>query len=236
MIRFKANPIKAIANITHMQREILFKDTLDKEMKEVHEEIKRIIAMKLKDDKYSTRDPRATNRGWNLLTNQIVSAITTNAFRKRFLLLSGGTGEVSQLDSLDPLLSLKNPPRVLRPTDRLWRILEHGAEKHIILARENQGGTKFNKNEKSKVSHTGKKFTDFTGSKHSFTSSKEKASSLRFFWKRKNVPFRGPMVVHPGQTGRHIWKTTAMFEAKVIHTQKMYGIMSGIIKKYSGRV
>ena len=132
-IRFRTDPKLAIANVRQLRKRLIKGRELGTKIAEIHEQIKSIIALKLRDDTFSTRDPRATNRGFGFSIHKIIAAIDNGVLINRLTII-GGTGKISALDSRDPLLTAK-PPRTLGPTQRLWRILEYGAKRHPILAK-----------------------------------------------------------------------------------------------------
>jgi len=234
-IRFGTNPKLAIANIRTMKKRFLRGPALVGAARRASEEIKQIIAAKLQDDKYSTRDPQATKKGFGFSTGQIIAAITAEAYRKKLIII-GGVGRIEKLDANDPLLKLNNPPRVLRPTDRLWRILESGAIKHPITAHNLSIAPT------SKVTHKGpglkRKFSqELTekGSKARRPSGKSQVPQLRFFWRKRNIPFRGPFVMHPGQKGRGIWRATAEYEARLLFQRAIFTELKRIVKEHSNK-
>jgi hypothetical protein len=229
---FKADHRRAVGNIIKMKKAFLTGNELETKSKQLLEQVKQAVITKLKDDKFSKRDPQATNKGFGLHINRIVGAINTSVLRRN-LSLVGGVGEITKLDEADPLLRLKNPPRVLTPEVRLWRILEYGTIKkgYPIQAK----GTSKKPDQMAKIK----------GAKRSYTSKKErkgksgptskKVPQLRFFWKRKNVYFRGPVVIHPGQEGRGVWMAVLNYEVREIYGKGMKAEMKRIVQQYSGR-
>jgi len=230
--RFRTNPKMAIANINKMKRFFLYSKELEVASKKLLEQIKQVVAIKMKDDTYSKRNPQATNRGFGFHIDRITAAINTRVLRNK-LSLVGGVGEITKLDAADPLLTLKNPPRVLTPEVRLWRILEYGTiKKDYLIKAKNVSQKPASK----KIKNSNKvSITTTKDKKPKALPSSQQVPQLRFFWKKANVPFRGPVVEHPGQIGRGVWAAVLDYEVRAIYGEGMKEEMRQIVKRYSGR-
>jgi len=231
-IRFGSDHRRAAGNVIKMKRAFLVGHELEIRSKQLLEQLKQVIVSRLQDDQFSQRDPRATNRGFGFSIKQIAAAVNTTVLRNK-LSLMGGIGEITKLDQADPLLKLNNPPRVLTPQVRLWRILEYGTikKKYPIIAKNvsQQPG------KKPVIKTTKVPYTSTKTRKKKGGPSGTKVPQLRFFWKKANVSFRGPLVMHPGQEGRGIWVAVLSYEVREIYGRGMKIEMLKIVQRYSGR-
>lgn len=233
-IKFRTDPKLAIANVRQLRKRLIKGRELAEKIAAIHEKIKAIIVLKLRDDTFSTRDPRATNRGFGFDVNKIIAAIDNGVLIKRMTII-GGTGRISALDSRDPLLTAK-PARTLGPTQRLWRILEYGAKRHPILAKNLSVSPKDSIRKAIKGSRVNKSAElSSRGSSKRRTTGVNQVPQLRFFWKLKNVPFRGPVVDHPGQLGRGIWRAVARSEARALYRTGIDQAIRALFRQHSGR-
>lgn len=234
MIRFSSNPKLAIGNVRQLRKRLISGSEIGVESLAVQQQIKQTITAKLRNDTFSKRDPRATTRQFGLHINVIIAAITTGLIKQKFKIISG-TGEAVKMDSADPLLQ-EVIPRLLKPRSRLWRILEYGALKHDIPARNLT--TKPKKRLTKRPKGVGLTRTDRLGAlrdRKTPKGNKKQGPQLRFFWRRAGTGFRGPLVEHPGQTGRAIWTVTSRFEARRLFRIGMRRVLKKIIASHSGR-
>lgn len=158
-VKFKVDSKHIKAHLKRLAKE-MYRDTrLATDVKEVSENVADVVKHYLITT--STRNPAATEESDSGLAKRIASHIRGMA-RPTKIGVEGGIGQISELDSSDPLLGMD---RLIRDDSvRLWRILEWGTAPHLIEARN--------------------------------------YPELRFWWKRKDTLFKGPVVKHPGTTGR----------------------------------
>lgn len=233
--RWKADHRRAVANIIKMKQAFLIGSELESTSRNLLNQIKQIVVVNLQDDSFSRRNPQATKREtFTQYTKKIAAAVNVVILRDK-LSLMGGIGEITRLDEADPLLSLSNPPRVLTPEVRLWRILEYGTVKkdYPIKAKNvtERPSSKAPTRATSKLPFSG--FKEGKGSRGPVSG--KQIPQLRFFWRKANVSFRGPMVIHPGQEGRGVWAAVLASEVRMIYGRGMQAKMKQIVKQYSGR-
>lgn len=237
VIRWGFNSRLARSNVAKLRKRILRGEELTNTIRRINAEVKAIVVAKLQDDRFSTRDPSATNRGFGLVITPIVAAISTGIIRRKFTIV-GGVGRIQRMDALDPIKDLPIPRIISSPQVKLWRILEYGAGRHPITARnisiapEKKQTLTINR---FKVKPSEKLIQKGIGKRRAKT--KAAVPLLRFFWKKKNIPFVGPSLpnLHPGQIGRGIWTATATFEARLLYSKGIFATLRTIVLKHSRR-